>query len=244
MTDRNDPTRERSADRPSEDRDTERETERKQPEDDTATVAPDRSRLTDHDLDDDVAVVDSGAGESSTTTVVADGSTATAYDATASDVIVVDRDRDRDDSDRVDRDDSDRRDSTLTDATMSGGPADHLGMRAESDDHMPDGLGHQAPVDSSMIPGSAGGDLASPGLDPVDIGLDLPGSSPRDDEKTLDQNESPLDQTPDPYGGLGGDLPSSLYDNPAVVGADREAEMAAADPDLTGMVDIDGIAGG
>lgn len=135
----------------------------------------------------------------------------------------------------------------LASATMPGGPQDHLGMQVEQD-HIPDIEGYRALADGGVLAGPAAGNL--PGVaDLGNLGYD-PGSvqaSPRDDERTIDDAANPFGRTPDPFAGFDqvAGRPGSLYENPAVVGADREAEaLAAADPDLTGLVDMEGIAGG
>jgi hypothetical protein len=133
-------------------------------------------------------------------------------------------------------------------ATAPGGPADYLGMQVDSErEHI------LRPQDLVAL----AGDGATPGMQgeslqgqqgAVDIGFNRGSvvASPRDDERTIGEDDSPLGSQRDSiHGGPGGDRPGSIWDNPNVVGEDKEQMLQeAADPDLTGLVDMDGIVSG
>lgn len=135
----------------------------------------------------------------------------------------------------------------LSSQTLPGSLQDHLGMQVQ-EDHIPDIEGHRALVDGGLLPGPAAGNLPG-GAELGNFGYD-PGSvrsSPGDDKRMIDDDTSPFGRSQDPFAGFDrvAGRPSSLYDNPNVVGADWEAKaQAAANPDLTGLVDIEAIAGG
>ncbi len=252
MATRDEDRRERTAEEP---HDAASEDRRDEPRDTAPDTSPDSRDPGAHDTGGDYDNV-TPSGDDVTTVTDADGTLTVTTGGGASDWITTDGephdagegDADAGDPDADATDTDDPAGLDLASATMPGGPQDHLGMRVE-EDHIPDLDGHRALVDGGALTGSAAGDLAqlSPTFGTLGYDPGTVGSSPRDDERTIDQDDGPFSQTQDPFAGFDqvASRPGSLYDNPNVVGADREAEaLAAADPDLTGLVDIDGIAGG
>lgn len=179
-------------------------------------------------------------------TVVTDGGTVTGSSG-ASGSVTAEGEQTQGDGAHSSAEPTDTSGPDVLSATAPGGPQDHLGMIAEPDDHIPDVHGHRALVGEGSLPGSAGGSMSSVAQDPGGFDRSSVVASPRDDERTVSDDDDPFGQRSDPFAGFDQvqDRPGSLYDNPAVVGADREAEMlAAADPDLGSWVDMDGIVGG
>jgi len=182
-----------------------------------------------------------------TTTVVSDSGTVTTVDGGTSDVITVGGDETVGDDPDTGNDEADSAGPDLAAATWPGGLQDHLGMAVEPDAHLVDLPGHRALADAGTLPGSAGENLSSVAHDPGGFDRGSVGASPRDDERALPDDGDPFGQRTDPFAGFDEvqSRPGNLYDNPNVVGADREALAAeAANPDLTHLVDMEAISGG
>lgn len=187
------------------------------------------------------------AGPPEESIVITDGGTLTSVDGGPSGAITADGGEAAGDDPGADDDETAGTGPELTGATLAGGLQDHLGLAVEPDAHLVDVPGHRALADTGALPGSAGGTLSSVAHDPVGFDRGSVVASPHDDERVLPDDGDPFGQRTDPFAGFDQvqGRPGSLYENPSVVGADREAEAAAAaNPDLTGLVDMEGILGG
>lgn len=131
-------------------------------------------------------------------------------------------------------------------AVARGGPADNTGMQRDVEqEHLLKPQDMVMRVGEGTVPGMQGEGL-EPSQGAVNIGYD-PGSvtgGPATGAWHREDEESPFGQS-----GSSSELESTwagtLAENPNVVGASREEEaLAAADPDMTGLVDMDAIATG
>lgn len=132
----------------------------------------------------------------------------------------------------------------LTAQTQAGSLQDHLGMAVEPDLHRVDLPGHRAVSDGAGLPTSPAAGMAEVSMDSLLGDVSVSTGRPGQDDVEVDASDDPFGRGSGSVIGEG--QPATLYDNPAVVGSNREAELLdASDPSrLTGLVDLDGIRGG